>query len=482
MKPSRFNMILSSEDLGDTVVIYNTYSSSIFITNFKIANLLKQDQFDEALLSRNIKLELKNHWILIDQDLDELALVREHQQRIKFRSNKAAFMVLTTYGCNLTCPYCYESTKKGKLSEPLLSDVIKFIKRRITHHRSKEVDLEIFGGEPFLCPEVSGKIISNVEKWSRLQGIECRTILYTNGTIFNNKVHDYLVGHSYRYTQVSIDGYKEDHDRTRRYHNGLGSYNIIMDNILKMFDANMKPVIRINVDNNNIAGIEKLLDDLVDRGMNSQIPIGFGIIRPMTQASESYEYSLDDQVLTNTLPKLWEKALARDFQISLKPKRAFVYCSSFLDSAYIIDTLGDVYKCSGLVGLPEHRIGMIKKDGKFKNIGDVFDQWMQRDPINHKDCRECMCLPICGGGCGATCTTMYDNYHAVDCFDRSRQIVAKRVALYLKSTYPDLFTNVEPENIEILNSEDEKNIQDSISLSKWKSESRLRSKSCGRSC
>src|SRR5262249_28178413 len=174
-------------------------------------------------------------------------------------------------------------------------------------------------------------------------------------------------------------------------------------------------------------------------GLNETVPIGFGIIRPMTPICTSYGESLDDEQLANLLPDLWSAALDRGFKLSLKPKRAFVYCSAFLNSSYVIDTSADVYKCSGLVGLPSHRIGHIDDNGDLTGATEVYGRWMQRDPLTQDACRSCVSLPVCGGGCGGTTATVYGTYEAFDCFDRARDMVDKRIMLHLRSSFPDRF-------------------------------------------
>ena len=67
-------------------------------------------------------------------------------------------------------------------------------------------------------------------------------------------------------------------------------------------------------------------------------------------------------------------------------------CIMDAPNAYVIDPLGDVYKCISQVGRPEYSIG---------NVQTGFDDCSHTryNPFENAVCSNCRYFPICKGGC-----------------------------------------------------------------------------------
>lgn len=55
------------------------------------------------------------------------------------------------------------------------------------------------------------------------------TSITTNGTLINKKILDKLVNYNCKTIQITLDGSKETHDTTRKFKNGLGSFDKLVN-------------------------------------------------------------------------------------------------------------------------------------------------------------------------------------------------------------------------------------------------------------
>lgn len=68
-----------------------------------------------------------------------------------------------------------------------------------------------------------------------------------------------------------------------------------------------------------------------------------------------------------------------------------------------------------------------------------FYDWMTRDPLENHECRECVYLPVCGGGCGSVSYNQSKTYHAPGCF-KTKGVVEKQILHFVNEK---IKTNVE---------------------------------------
>ena len=110
--------------------------------------------------------------------------------------------------------------------------------------------------------------------------------------------------------------------------------------------------------------------------------------------------------------------------------RKWTYCGLNCDNNYTISPEGEVYKCWEHAGEPEHLMGTIDEKGEIENQTYKFYEWMTRNPLDAKECRECVYLPACGGGCGAISYNETNSYTGKGCF-KIKGCIEKQVINYV---------------------------------------------------
>lgn len=106
-----------------------------------------------------------------------------------------------------------------------------------------------YGGEPLLEFELIKKCVAYAK--SRVEGKNILFNMTTNGTLLTDEMVDFLVENDFSLS-ISIDGSKEEHDRNRKFVNGKGSFDVIINNIKNIrgkypeFEKNIQIMTTVN--------------------------------------------------------------------------------------------------------------------------------------------------------------------------------------------------------------------------------------------
>ena len=150
-------------------------------------------------------------------------------------SRKIQMLTLqVTQNCNLRCDYCIYSGKyetrqhdKKNMSFETAKKAIDYV---LMHSiESENLSIGFYGGEPLLEIGFLECCIAYI-----LAKGKNRKILFsvtTNGTLLTSEVYERLTRSNISIS-ISLDGPKPIHDSARKYHDGRGSFDDIMSNIL----------------------------------------------------------------------------------------------------------------------------------------------------------------------------------------------------------------------------------------------------------
>lgn len=286
--------------------------------------------------------------------------------------------------------------------------------------------------EKFLTlPDVGFYVLKNLKNFCTDSGKGFSCSMISNGSLLTGDILDKLTEFQCRHIQITLDGIEETHNKRRISKNGEPTFHQIVENLLLLDKYYLKIayVIRINVDRSNVADVEPLMQELRRYGIQ-HAKIDFGVVRAETEACQTYESNcFNDSELGSRLDQLWR--LAEKYQFSRYPGlyRRFCYCGLYCDNSYTISPKGELYKCWEMVGDLKHRIGNICSSGSVDDVSFAYYDWMTIDPLDNDDCRSCVYLPLCGGGCVMNSVKSTGSYHSSGCF-KVKGVVEQQV-LYL---------------------------------------------------
>ena len=171
------------------------------------------------------------------------------------------YTILPTTGCNARCPYCFES---GFVPQTMTEDTADSLVEYIMKTKdSGKIKLEWFGGEPFAAHRIITYICTRLNEL----GVEFSSCIVTNGSLITDELVETAtsVWHLTR-TQVSLDGNRIHYASRKAYPDSKSyTYDVVMDNILRLAKAGIKVVLRCNLDDGNLSGSDEFFEDIYGR-------------------------------------------------------------------------------------------------------------------------------------------------------------------------------------------------------------------------
>ena len=334
--------------------------------------------------------------------------------------------IVTTLNCNFNCPYCFETHNGGKINLKLQDKIFELIKNMLKVCGSKKLHISWYGGEPLLAIDVIENLSKKFIQYTKENNIEYDASIITNGYLLNQKIIDLLENYKVNNMQITLDGLKENHNKTRCLANGEPTFDKLIDNLYNIkFLGTIN--IRHNIHENNYKDIEELKKIVLDIKLKTKNNIRYYSALIINNPAEQRKNQVN--FLEDTLALELE---ADKFAKQLK------FCSPFFCSAnklwpIVIGNDGYLYKCWEDVWDKKRSFGFI-------------DSWNPSNPINSasnkdsllvyiksigvfndQECRECVWLPLCAGNCPSK-----KIYHNMKCllFKNNPNYFIKKVKEY----------------------------------------------------
>jgi uncharacterized protein len=436
MKSSNYNFFIPTKE-EQTFIAYNSLSGSVSIISKDLKEALAENNLPE---NNDALKDLEKTGLAVDDCIDEKKVYKYIHNKFKFDNSYQHFCVIITYDCNFRCPYCYQGADKSKqpITEEILERIIKFIKKTCLERKAKDMEITLYGGEPFLYPEKCVKLVEETSAWAKENCINFHLSALTNGTLLTKELIGWLGKFKAR-VQIPLDGFKTVHDKYRNYfEKNKGSYEDLMQVFAGFKNSGASIHLRISVTDETYPTIGQMLDDLKNKGLQHLQP-DFCYITSFVEACESFsKHCLKDSELYKVLPELWQLSRKKGFKTDvLRPRISPLPCSSIADASYVIDPIGDIYKCWELVIQKEHIAGRILEDGSLEIKAPYYDT-LARDPILIEGCKDCKFLPSCSSGCICKAAWNKGTYHAGGC-GTVKFLMIEQLKAYLLQEYPEKF-------------------------------------------
>ena len=218
-----------------------------------------------------------------------------------------------TESCNLRCGYCtysgqylYRRSHSPKnMSWGIARKAVDYL---LSHSQDrKKISVGFYGGEPLLRFDLIQKTVQYITK--NAGGKRVRFNFTTNGTLITDAIIDFLAENDF-HVVISLDGPKDVNDRFRRFRNGHGSYDTIMNNLERILARN-ESYYRRQVSFNMILAppfnplkIESFIRNHEHLFKNAQITIGGADVQGTTffdQFSPKYRTDREFRILEKRL-------------------------------------------------------------------------------------------------------------------------------------------------------------------------------------
>lgn len=412
LKMSKYNFTVHDQD--GNLILYNFLKgltsltkvlqqdvdkfNQLFLTDDKISSMSCNDHI--GIVEKMIDLG-----ILVDHDVNEDILYDAKNYEEIFDS-KLTLTILTTGKCNFRCPYCFETPQlliRESMSIDSQNALMQFVQKSISNHKALHVSW--FGGEPLLTPEIIKRLSEKFIQMCNVRHLPFSADITTNGFLLDENMFDMLYKLKVYNYIITIDGSKEQHNKRRFTADGKGTYDTIMNNLLKIRDnkhyrfANI--IIRVNMSRGFVENLDEFIECLAS--YFSEDPRFKFTFVPVVKFSGS-SFPDDDIYSDHTLlfshlfknSTYFNKLYSEELKISSiisQPK-----CPAALKNSYVITPDLNVYKCNAHYNFSTNRIGYINSVGNLRINESIHRKWfltskfVQRMPDT---CNDCFYLPSC---------------------------------------------------------------------------------------
>lgn len=384
--------------MDDQTFLYNAMTNALAIIEQDKLNSFKQFVSTGApITDERLINDLREGGFLVEDDYDEIKMLRMRLLSSRFNSSSFGMTLAPTSDCNLRCIYCYERDvlRPSYMKKDVQDAIVQELESRAQNIRSFSVSW--YGGEPLLALDIIRELSNRFIQICDEHNIVYSAGIITNGYLLTPDVVTELTKYHVNFYQITIDGTRETHNKSRPLRNGNGTYDRIFENLQNCIDLLPMVSLRINVSKNNVTAINDISDKICALGLEKKVKPYLGkitndtndpILAPICFSTE--EFSKVDLAYTmshvDTLD--WFQKYP-----SLKGH----FCGADASSGVVVDSDGEMYRCWNEIGNTQFSIGNIVT-GAFKNQKHFFD-YMDFDPTHDLECSTCKVLPLCMGGC-----------------------------------------------------------------------------------
>lgn len=399
MKESRYNLFFQHKSKPDIMVCYNARTNALAKINSDLyEKYLEYVETKKDVLAAKELEDFILGGFLINEDLDEIEILRERLLKRRYNGNTLSLTITPTLKCNFACPYCYEQgDKPGKMTAELQDKIIEMLNvyKNFINHFS----VTWYGGEPLLAFDVIENLSTHFIEICKSNNIKYDASIVTNGYLLGRATCNKLINElNVTAIQITLDGPSEIHNKTRILHNGKGTFEQILENLKTSADLlENHTVIRTNVNKENYLSVSKLNDVLVKEGLRNKIRNYFAIIRPPSENYDS-ESCFNIEEFTHINDSHYRSAQVPPEYPQLKEN----FCGADYLNAMVIASDGNIYKCWHDVGIEDLSIGnLLSTVDQIKQLDYIKNKYVYTtyDPTIDNQCSDCDILPICMGGC-----------------------------------------------------------------------------------
>lgn len=402
-KPSQYNIIVNQDE--NETILYNTFSGGIM----QLDNTVYQKLYERDFIYDSFPYfeELKRDGYVVDAAINEFnrvnSLMRELNNNIY--PEKVSYVIAPTLNCNLHCVYCFQkdmdnSQKSENMTFSTMEQIVDFIMRsNLGNAYLKTINISWFGGEPMFCFDKILDLSKLLKEKLKNTHIHLTSRMTTNGTLLNEERIKTLIDiANLQRIQITVDGSEKIYCKKKQ--TDSNTFNKVIENIV-LATHNLQTTVRFNADKNNFEDLKVVSQMLYEMCNRDNLKIHFAQLRNYNCDCDKCFFKDDEYSKAKTefyqnlfdLGYISQKPNVTPPKFKLKP-----FCGFKALKNFVIDPLGNLYKC-------EHNLGDITKIiGDVKN-GIYYNEEYQSIVEDKKPtkCAKCEIFPFCNY---AACSVM----------------------------------------------------------------------------
>lgn len=405
MKYPKYNFLLNSK-YG--FLLYNSASNAFVRLNENLYQLLcklEKGEISIKQLDDKVLDTLRKAKIIVDDD--DVVLYKKRLQFYfnTFDSTNLGLAIAPTTGCNFSCVYCYENSRKPIFMTKEVEDAtLRFID---SYKRVEKLNLTWYGGEPLLGFESIKRLLLGISNISHLS--ICKHTMTTNGFLLTKEKSLFFRDYPLDCVQITIDGNKDAHNSRRKLSASNGdTYDTIIRNIddFISLNPNTRIAIRANLDHSNVDTFLNEYEELTHRWQGANVIVYPAFVKDFRSISSElpyYNFAVNgcrDVCLTSSEKLIFFEELRRKYglKVNFKPLFTVGGCGATILNYFVVGPEGELYKCWNDIGDKDSIVGNVLDD-KITNY-DLLSRYLGGPTMSDDPkCVNCKLYPICDGGC-----------------------------------------------------------------------------------
>jgi len=333
------------------------------------------DKYNNSLLLSN-SFDLDNEGRVIA----EITKNNRKLNRAITSSRYLSLILMPTENCNFRCTYCYEDFSIGRMKDSIVSGIKSFLSKRCAE--LDYINIEWFGGEPLLAKDIILDISQFMISMAYINPqLRYSSSMTTNAYMLDEKMIANLSRVGIRTYQISLDGPKEIHDRSRLRADGASTFEKIWSNLLAIRDSLLpvKVLLRIHITIDNQHFLDSLLEDIQREFLpDPRFSVFFKAIERLGGANDNEikQFSHEEHDIVMNLLKT--KMFGEDHSISQNGELPDDYiCYASRPNSLIIRANGDIGKCTVALYDERNKIATLQPDGTMEVIPGRLAPWVR---------------------------------------------------------------------------------------------------------
>src|SRR5262245_35464905 len=234
---SRFNVYVPDfPDPGDTLIYNHLTGGMVPVTQEGMALLRRIDAGEpatEAELAEVNELTDPDYGMLVPDAIEDERRFTARMDLMRKNKRHLTVTISTSLACNFGCTYCIQGqVMSGKtMGFETVYLTGKWLVERMRSENVQSVELCFLGGEPLLHPHIVERIVGQVSKAAREDGVRFNFVIITNGYFLDRAMAERLKALGCSWAKVTLDGDETTHDLTRPLKHGKSSFWTIFNNL-----------------------------------------------------------------------------------------------------------------------------------------------------------------------------------------------------------------------------------------------------------
>lgn len=354
--------------------------------------------------------ELIRHQFLIPSRENASALLRGIRSDPLFSSATINVLYLSLTGeCNLRCPYCFVTPRGTRRPSPafMKNDVVETslgLFEEVSADCAGTPTVIFYGGEPLLNWKTLCHGARYVHRRRRDGGFRGRDVhmeVFTNATLVDREKACFLRDYGI-HPVVSMDGRAGHHNYFRTMPGGRGSYEDTLKGYAILREAGLQPTLSCTLGTHNIGDLEDIIAFFQDE--LSAVDIRFF---PLKGLAPDSSYEIAGEEVAGRLTGLWASMEKRGLRENIvgdilygiaRGQRNHFSCEAYGGQIAVIPD-GGIGPCINLAEDHHFLAGNVRDGGIRGLITGMAVKWRSFSPFLREECRKCIAMGICGGGC-----------------------------------------------------------------------------------